>query len=193
MPSAANPAPREANLALRPNLSPRAAWPTRPRLIAPIAGPRMQLAAECSTLAANTTANTGHAANMNALAASAITANAATTRSERAASTKAPPGIWPIRATRPPMVRTSPISPCVHFCSGQIDRDQGTEAHLSIGEEEHEPVQAMQAIARRRGRCAAESDELHPPVGTALMRLVRFSPRPARSSIAVLWSGGGQN
>jgi len=25
------------------------------------------------------------------------------------------------------------------------------------------------------------------------MRLVRFSPRPARSSIAVLWSGGGQN
>ncbi len=43
--------------------------------------PEMQLAAECSTLAANTTANTGHAANMNALAASAITATAAAARS----------------------------------------------------------------------------------------------------------------
>ena len=114
---AANPAPSEAKRALRPNLSLTAAWPTSPRLIAPIAGPRTQLAAECNTLASSTTAKIGHTANMSALAASTTTENAATTRSERAASTKAPPGICPISATRPPMVNTKPMSACVHFCA----------------------------------------------------------------------------
>jgi hypothetical protein len=80
--------------------------------MAAIAGPKTQLAAECNSLAANTTEKTGQAPIKNALA---TTAKAASTRSERAASTSAPPGICPARAIKPPAVSTSPMSPCVHF------------------------------------------------------------------------------
>src|SRR5580658_2588931 len=40
----------------------------------------------------------------------------ATSRSERAASTSAPPGICAIRETKPAADRTRPISTWVHFC-----------------------------------------------------------------------------
>src|SRR5207244_3063071 len=45
-----------------------------------------------------------------------IAAAPATTLSERAASTSAPPGTWPISATRPATVITRPMSNWVHFC-----------------------------------------------------------------------------
>jgi hypothetical protein len=44
------------------------------------------------------------------------TASPATSRSERAASMMAPPGICPISATSPPIESTKPISTWVHFC-----------------------------------------------------------------------------
>src|SRR6187551_2868746 len=44
------------------------------------------------------------------------TARLATSRSDLAASTIAPPGICPIRPTRPPIDSTNPISTWVHFC-----------------------------------------------------------------------------
>ncbi|MGY4426748.1 hypothetical protein ACVWY2_009197 [Bradyrhizobium sp. JR6.1] len=46
----------------------------------------------------------------------AATAQPATTRSERAASTIAPPGTWPKRPMMPPIESTKPISTWVHFC-----------------------------------------------------------------------------
>ncbi len=46
----------------------------------------------------------------------AATAIPATKRSERTASTSAPPGICPIRETKPAAESTRPISTCVHFC-----------------------------------------------------------------------------
>ena len=51
MTAAARPLPIEAKRALRPSRSPSAAWPTRCRLIAAIAGVRMQLAKACSICA----------------------------------------------------------------------------------------------------------------------------------------------
>ena len=60
--AAASPLPMAAKRALRPSRSPTAACPTRPRLIAAMAGPSTQLAAECSAVAANITGNMGHAA-----------------------------------------------------------------------------------------------------------------------------------
>ena len=52
----------EAKRALRPSRSPIAAWPTRPRLIATIAGPRTQLASECTTAADKTIGKIGSVA-----------------------------------------------------------------------------------------------------------------------------------
>ncbi len=46
----------------------------------------------------------------------AATAKPATVRSDRAASTIAPPGICPSRPTMPPIESTMPISTWVHFC-----------------------------------------------------------------------------
>jgi hypothetical protein len=62
------------------------------------------------------TANAGCAAYAKALAQMAITPMPATKRSERAASTNAPPGIWPINETRAAAESTNPMSICVHFC-----------------------------------------------------------------------------
>jgi hypothetical protein len=62
MAAAASPLPTDANRALRPNRSPIAAGPTRPRLIAAMAGPSTQLASACTTEPANTIVNTGSAA-----------------------------------------------------------------------------------------------------------------------------------
>ncbi|MGY4373787.1 hypothetical protein ACVWZ3_001426 [Bradyrhizobium sp. i1.3.6] len=60
--AAATPLPRDAKRALRPSRSPIASGPTRPRLIAAIAGPSTQLAAACSVAAATTTGKIGIAA-----------------------------------------------------------------------------------------------------------------------------------
>ncbi len=60
--AAAKPLPTEAKRALRPSRSPIAAWPTRPRLIAAIAGPSTQLASACSTDPASTIGKIGSAA-----------------------------------------------------------------------------------------------------------------------------------
>ena len=60
--AAASPLPTAAKRALRPSRSPMAACPTRPRLIAAMAGPSTQLAAACSTTAANITTNIGDVA-----------------------------------------------------------------------------------------------------------------------------------
>src|ERR1700733_5153201 len=98
--AAAMPFPTDAKRALRPNRSLMAAWPTRPRLIAAMAGPRIQLAIAWVTAAGRMTANAGCAAYAKALAQMAVTPMPATKRSERAASTNAPPGIWPINDTR---------------------------------------------------------------------------------------------
>src|SRR5580692_6303228 len=43
-------------------------------------------------------------------------ATPATNRSDRAASTSAPPGIWPMSEMKPAADRTKPMSTCVHFC-----------------------------------------------------------------------------
>ena len=45
-----------------------------------------------------------------------VNALPATSRSRRAQSTMAPPGIWHSNATMPPMDSTKPMSVCVHFC-----------------------------------------------------------------------------
>ena len=81
------------------------------------AGPSTQLAAACRTSAPSTTANTGQAASINALKLIAPIAQAASVRSDRAASTRAPPGIWPTKATSPLIVSTKPISTCGHACA----------------------------------------------------------------------------
>ena len=60
--AAARPLPIEAKRALRPSRSPIAAWPTRPRLIAAMAGPRTQLASACTTAADSTIGKTGSVA-----------------------------------------------------------------------------------------------------------------------------------
>src|ERR1700733_3195751 len=114
--AAATPLPSDAKRALRPKRSPIASGPTKPRLIAAIAGPNTQLAAACNVAAATTTGKIGHAAYPSALTPIVATARPATSRSERAASTMAPPGIWPTSATRPPIDNTKPIETWVHFC-----------------------------------------------------------------------------
>src|ERR1700733_174422 len=114
--AAATPLPSDAKRALRPNRSPIASGPTKPRLTAAIAGPSTRLAAACKVAAATTTGKIGHAAYPSALTPIVATARPATSRSERAASTMAPPGIWPTSATRPPIDNTKPIETWVHFC-----------------------------------------------------------------------------
>ena len=93
MPAAARPEPTEAKAALRPRRALIPLRPTRPRLIAAIAGPSTQLAPACKIREAKTTTKIGDIASANALIPTAATAAAATQRCERAASTIAPPGI----------------------------------------------------------------------------------------------------
>ena len=115
MTAAAIPVPAEAKAALRPSRSLIPLSPATPRLIETNARPSMLLAAAWITREASTTGKIGHAAKARALAPIATSAKAATARTERAASTSAPNGIWPTRLTRPLTVRTRPMSTCVHF------------------------------------------------------------------------------
>ena len=107
----------------------------------------MQLAAECKSLAASTTAKIGHAPIMSALAPIATTLNAARTRSERAASTRAPPGIWPAKATKTAGGQHEPDIALGPFLRGQINGHQGAEAHLRVCKEEDEPIESAQTTA----------------------------------------------
>ena len=84
--------------------------------MATMQGPSTQLAAACRQAAASTTGKTGANAYASAATAIALSATPATNRSERAASTSAPPGIWPMSAISPPADRTRPMSIWVHFC-----------------------------------------------------------------------------
>src|SRR5258708_1957374 len=101
MPAAARPLPMEAKRALRPNRSALAAWPTSPRLMAASAGLTTELPAACRNCAPSTAGKIGHSAMISALALMAIIASAATARSDRAASTIAPPGICNASPTSP--------------------------------------------------------------------------------------------
>jgi hypothetical protein len=82
--------------------------------MAAIAGFTTLLPAACRICAARTDGKIGHSAITSALALIAIIASAATPRSDRAASTMAPPGICNASAARPRAVRTRPMSTCVH-------------------------------------------------------------------------------
>ena len=62
MTPADRPAPIEAKRALRPSRSPILSGPTRPRLMAAMAGPSTQLAAACRMAAMKITGSIGHPA-----------------------------------------------------------------------------------------------------------------------------------
>ncbi|GJE46856.1 hypothetical protein AEGHOMDF_6065 [Methylobacterium soli] len=115
MPAAASALPSAWKLALRPRRSPARACPTRPMLIAAMAGVSTQLAAEWAAMARSTMRKFGQTASAKALPEIAATATPAAKRFERTASTKAPPGTWPSRLTRLPTVRAKPISDWVHL------------------------------------------------------------------------------
>src|SRR5262249_562277 len=92
IPAAATPAPIEAKRALRPNRLLITDRPTRPRLMAAIAGPNTQLLAAWSRAAHRTTGKMGQPGEANAVTPIIATARPATNRSDRAQSTSAPPG-----------------------------------------------------------------------------------------------------
>jgi hypothetical protein len=88
-----------------------------PRLIAASAGLTTELPAACRICAPRTAGNIGHSAMISALALIAIIASAATARSDRAASTMAPPGICNAGPASPRAESTRPMSTCVHPCA----------------------------------------------------------------------------
>ena len=85
--------------------------------MAAIAGLTTLLPAACRICAPRTDGNIGHSAITSALALIAIMASAATPRSDRAASTMAPPGICNANPARLRAVRARPMSTCVHPCA----------------------------------------------------------------------------
>ena len=115
IPAAPRALPSAAKLALRPRRSPARARPTRPMLIAAMAGVSTQLAAEWIAIARSTTRKLGQTARAKALPEMPSTATAAAKRFERTTSTKAPPGTCPRSATRLPTVRAKPMSDWVHL------------------------------------------------------------------------------
>ncbi len=76
----------------------------------------------------------------------------ATKRSERAASTSAPPGICPISETKPAADRHEADIDLRPALRGEIDRDERPESGLHVGDEKNEPVETAQAAPRRRRR-----------------------------------------
>src|SRR5215218_8993845 len=135
MAAADRPAPIEAKRALRPMRSPKAACPTRPRLIAAMAGPSTQLAAACRTRDAMTMGKTGHSPSASALMPIARTA------SEAAQRDQTPHGEnQPDIDLRPGLGR-------------QVHGNERTKTGLNVGHAEDEPVERATAGVRRpRGR-----------------------------------------
>ena len=76
----------------------------------------------------------------------------ATSRSERAASTSAPPGICADQGHEAGRGENKADIDLRPFLRGEIDRDEGPEAGLHVGDEEDEPIEAAQAAPRRRER-----------------------------------------
>ena len=116
MTPAARPLPMAAKRALRPSRWLRAAWPTRPRVTAAMAGPSTELAPTCRSFAALIVAKTGHTAISSAATPIPTTASIAARRLDPAASTIQPPGSWHARPAMLPIESTRPISTWVHFC-----------------------------------------------------------------------------
>ncbi len=113
---AARPLPTELKRALRPNRGPTAAWPTRPRVMAAMAGPSTALDATCSSLAPRMPTNDGSMAISRALTPMPITASMAALLLEGATSTSQPPGSWLTSPAMLPAASTSPMSAWFHFC-----------------------------------------------------------------------------
>ena len=86
-------------------------------------------------------------------------ATPATSRSERAASTSAPPGIWPDQRDEARGREHQADVDLRPFLRGEIDRDERPEAGLHVGDEEDEPVEPAQAAratdARRLARAGS--------------------------------------
>lgn len=91
-PAAVRAFPAASKRWLRPILADIARHPTRPRLMAPIAGPMMPPVAPCNISAANTTGKFGHNASNIALAPIIKIPSATSSRFRLTASTSAPPG-----------------------------------------------------------------------------------------------------
>ena len=79
-----------------------------------MAGPRTELAKECSISAKAMGNKAGHRAIKRALAMIAAIAAAPAARLLRTASTNAPPGTWPSIAATVPALSATPIAPWVH-------------------------------------------------------------------------------
>src|SRR5215831_3681047 len=118
-------APAEAKRWLRPNLSARAAWPTRPRLIAATAGPRTPPVSPCNTKAAKTTGRIGHSAITSALTATMMAPSARRNRLERLESSNSPPGSWLSKPAMPLTLSTYPMFCWLHFSSANSTATNG--------------------------------------------------------------------
>ena len=152
--AAAEPLPSEAKRALRPSRSPIARGPTRPRLIAAMAGPSTQLAVACRVAAATTTGKIGH---------SGVTERADADGRDRKARDQpfgaggiddGAAGHLPDQADDAADRQHETDLDLGPFLRREVNRDEWTEAGLHIRQKEDEPVEAAQALARRR-RCAS--------------------------------------
>ena len=152
MPAAARPEPTEAKAALRPRRALIIRWPTRPRLIAAIAGPSTQLAPACKIREAKTIGKNrrdgereradadsgdGHRRHP-ALRARGVDDRAAWDLPDQADE----------RADRQDETNIG-LSP---FFRGQINRDESAKSSLHVRQKEDEPVEAAAARADGMGR-----------------------------------------
>src|SRR5262249_36611668 len=143
MTPAASPLPIAANRALRLSLGPSAAWPTRPRVMAAIAGPSTALAPTCRSLAPQIARNTGKTAISKAEMPMPITASMAARRLDDPAAGNlahkpgdAADGKHEADIDLGPLLRR------------QVDGQERSEAGLQVGNEEGEPVEPAPACSR---------------------------------------------
>ena len=83
----------------------------------------------------------------------------------------APPGIWPISATRPRSTDQSDID-LRPFLRRQIDRNEWSKAGLDVGDKEDEPVEAALALFDGGGARAI------PAAAVTCRRVHRWTARP---------------
>ena len=76
----------------------------------------------------------------------------ATKRSDRAASTSAPPGIWPMSDVKPGGGQDKTDVDLRPLLRGEKHRDERPKAGLHIGDEENEPIKPAQAPRGRPER-----------------------------------------
>src|SRR5260221_5739587 len=94
---------------------------------------------------------------MRALAARSEPPTPATTCSERARSTSAPPGIWPTSEIRPEIDRTRPISTCVHCC---VVRYTATNGPKPVCTSATRKTNQSSLFRLRREGCGGEGGEV---------------------------------